>query len=126
MTNRSPAQIVDLLKSRLLFVTGKGGVGKTAFSVATGLYSAEQGRKTIVVEVDNFHPSANELFNTSVCYAPKEVRPNLFCCNITWKNALSDWLHSTVKVKPDIRGGPQFITPLSLNVSYVPIQIQLG
>ncbi len=103
MTNRSPAQIVDLLRSRLLFVTGKGGVGKTAFSIATGLYSAEQGRKTIVVEVDNFHPSANELFNTSVGYAPKEVRPNLFCCNITWKNALSDWLHSTVKVKQVVR-----------------------
>ena len=103
MTDRSPAQIVDLLKSRLLFVTGKGGVGKTAFSIATGLYSAEQGRKTIIVEVDNFHPSANEIFNVAVDYSPKEVRPNLYCCNITWKNALSDWLYSTVKVKSVVR-----------------------
>ena len=104
MTAEKPtANIVELLKSRLLFVTGKGGVGKTAFSVSAGLYSASQGRKTIVVEVDNFHPSTNELFDTHIDYVPKEVRPNLFCCNITWKSALSDWLQSTVKVKQVVR-----------------------
>lgn len=101
--NKSTVDIVELLKSRLLFVTGKGGVGKTSFAVAAGLYAAEMGRKTIVVEVDNFHPSTAELFATPIQYTPHEVRKNLFCCNITWKSALSDWLQSTVKVKHVVR-----------------------
>ena len=52
-------KMADLLCSRLLFVTGKGGVGKTSFSAAAGLYSSSHGRKTLIVEVDNFHPSVD-------------------------------------------------------------------
>lgn len=95
--------MAELLCSRLLFVTGKGGVGKTSFTASAGLYSAHHGRKTLIVEVDNFHPSMNSLLNTSVQYTPVEVAPNLFCCNIMWRQALSDWLLSTVKVKRIVR-----------------------
>ena len=39
------------LKRNLVFVTGKGGVGKTTVAAALGLLAAERGRRTIVVEV---------------------------------------------------------------------------
>jgi anion-transporting ArsA/GET3 family ATPase len=41
----------SLLDKRLLFVTGKGGVGKTAVAAALGLVAARRGRRTIVAEV---------------------------------------------------------------------------
>ena len=44
---------MDLLDRRLLFVTGKGGVGKTTMSAALGLVAAAQGdrygaRRTLI------------------------------------------------------------------------------
>ena len=40
-----------LLDLRLVFVTGKGGVGKTTLAAALGLLAAERGLRTIVVEL---------------------------------------------------------------------------
>ena len=45
----SPAHLSDLLKRKLLFVTGKGGVGKTAVSQAIALHLSELGRQTLWV-----------------------------------------------------------------------------
>jgi Mrp family chromosome partitioning ATPase len=43
--------VTDLLDKRLVFVTGKGGVGKTAVASAVGLVAARRGKRTIVAEV---------------------------------------------------------------------------
>lgn len=40
-----------LVDRRLIYVTGKGGVGKTTVALALGLAGAEQGKRTLVVEV---------------------------------------------------------------------------
>src|SRR4051812_49467904 len=40
-----------LQERRLLYVTGKGGVGKTTVAAAIGLAAAQSGRRTIVCEV---------------------------------------------------------------------------
>ena len=38
----------DLFEKRLVFVTGKGGVGKSTVSVALALAAARAGKRTIV------------------------------------------------------------------------------
>jgi anion-transporting ArsA/GET3 family ATPase len=43
--------VTDLLDKRLVFVTGKGGVGKTAVAAALGMVAARRGHRTIVAEV---------------------------------------------------------------------------
>lgn len=42
---------MSLLDKHLLFVTGKGGVGKTAVAAALGMVAARRGHRTIVAEV---------------------------------------------------------------------------
>jgi anion-transporting ArsA/GET3 family ATPase len=42
---------MDLLSHRLIFVTGKGGVGKSAVARALGLVAARQGLRVIVAEI---------------------------------------------------------------------------
>jgi len=88
-------------------VTGKGGTGKTSLSASIGSLSASRGRRTLIVEVDNFHPSLTRLFNKNPSYDPVMVAPNLGICNITWHEALVEWLHRTIHV--------QRITKLILN-----------
>lgn len=41
----------DLLDRQLLYVTGKGGVGKTTVALAAALAAAQRGRRTILAEV---------------------------------------------------------------------------
>ena len=42
----------DLLDRRLVFVTGKGGVGKTTIAAALGQLAASRGKRTLLCEVD--------------------------------------------------------------------------
>jgi len=92
-------KLIELLHRRLIFVTGKGGVGKTCLATSLGVLSADVGKKTIVVEVDNFHPSLSTVFATKTSYTPVKVQENLYICNITWRKSLEDWLYRTVKIK---------------------------
>ena len=97
-----------VLSSRLILVTGKGGVGKTNISCAIGEILSQQDientpsqkkRRTLIVEVDNFAPSMEAIYGVKQSYEPTPVKKNLFICNITWKEALHDWLLSTIKIK---------------------------
>lgn len=85
-----------LLNSRLILVTGKGGTGKTTVSAAIGRLSAERGARTIVAEVDTFRPALTPMFGKKPTYACQEVAPRLDICNISWREALVEWLKSHV------------------------------
>src|SRR2546422_740576 len=43
--------MAKLLDKRLIFVTGKGGVGKSTVAAALGMVAARGGRRTIIAEV---------------------------------------------------------------------------
>lgn len=92
-------KVRDILHSRLVFVSGKGGVGKTCVSAALGKSAAQAGKKVLLVEVDNFHASFPSIFDRKIGYEPCELEPNLYGCNITWMKALEDWLVSTVRIR---------------------------
>ncbi|HZW13461.1 MAG TPA: arsenical pump-driving ATPase [Noviherbaspirillum sp.] len=71
------------VSTRYLFFTGKGGVGKTSLSCATGLSLAEAGKRVLVVSTD---PASNldEVLGTPLSQAPTEIAgaPGLFALNI--------------------------------------------
>lgn len=80
-----------LWKRRLILVTGKGGVGKSAATAAIAAESAARGRRTVALEVDpreNLHqlfdvpPSGGEI-------AP--VSPNLYLQNLKPRDVV-DWV----------------------------------
>ncbi len=44
---------------RIIFFAGKGGVGKTSVSAATGIKASEMGYKTVVMSLDVAHSLAD-------------------------------------------------------------------
>ena len=61
----------------ILFLGGKGGVGKTTLSAALALALAEQGEKVLLLSTDPAHSLA-DLLEQPLGDRPVEVRPGLF------------------------------------------------
>ena len=64
------------LARRIVFVGGKGGVGKTTTAAALALAAAERGRTCLVVSTDPAH-SLGDIFDTSIGDTDTALAPNL-------------------------------------------------
>nr|WP_009869505.1 arsenical pump-driving ATPase [Paramagnetospirillum magnetotacticum] len=78
--------------TRILFFTGKGGVGKTSLSCATGLALAEAGKTVLIVSTD---PASNldEVLGAALTQVPTAIpgAPGLFALNIDPEAAAHDY-----------------------------------
>ncbi|MHB8241164.1 MAG: ArsA family ATPase [Solirubrobacteraceae bacterium] len=83
----------SLLDRKLLFVTGKGGVGKTTMAAAIGLLAARAGRRTIVVEVGE-QSQLEILYGLSPGQpgVERKLEPRLSSISIDPDRALLEWL----------------------------------
>ncbi len=67
---------------RYIMYGGKGGLGKTTFSAATGYYLASQGYKVLVFSVDP-QASLSDIFERNIFgQGEVEIAPNLYACEI--------------------------------------------
>lgn len=66
---------------RILFYTGKGGVGKTTISAVTGNFLASNGQKVLVMSTDQAH-SLEDCFAKKLSSEPKEIYKNLYAMEI--------------------------------------------
>ena len=86
-------------KPQILFVTGKGGVGKTSTALMLGLAQAKRGIKTIIVQTHGAQQIA-PVFGHSLCgYTPQEVHPNLFIMSITAAQAIEEYALQQLKFR---------------------------
>jgi anion-transporting ArsA/GET3 family ATPase len=85
----------SLLDRQLLFITGKGGVGKTTMAAVIGLLAAEAGRRTIIVELGEQSRMA-ELFGVAQSPAGNEIKlqARLSSISIDPDRALLEWLQA--------------------------------
>ncbi|MEZ5142166.1 MAG: ArsA family ATPase [Acidimicrobiales bacterium] len=100
------ATAVDLLDRRLLFVTGKGGVGKTSVSAALGLLAAQHGKRTLVCEVDAKGNLADFFEARPNRFKPQELAPGLFAMSMNTEESLKEYLSLQLKVPLIARVGP--------------------
>ncbi|HXQ90535.1 MAG TPA: ArsA family ATPase [Acidimicrobiales bacterium] len=98
--------MVGLLDRRLLFVTGKGGVGKTTVAAGLALYAAEHGRRTLVCEVDAKGDVADYFETGPTNFTAREVFPSLWAMSMDTEASLREYLKLSLRVPVVGRIGP--------------------
>ena len=97
---------VPLLDRRLLFVTGKGGVGKTSVASALGLLAAGQGRRTLVCEVDAKGNLADFYGLGPLSFSGTKVRDLLYAMSMDTEESLKEYMSLQLRVPLLARLGP--------------------
>ena len=90
----------ELFDRRLIFVTGKGGVGKSTVATALGLVAARRGLRTIVAELAS-QERVQGLFGENDAreqFRELELAPGLFTISIDPQRAMEEYLR--VKAGP--------------------------
>jgi anion-transporting ArsA/GET3 family ATPase len=88
--------MASLLERKLIVVTGKGGTGKTTVACALGLLAAQNGLRTIVVELGNQHrlPALFGDIEAPESGVEIELEPDLWSISIDPDKALLEWMRT--------------------------------
>jgi anion-transporting ArsA/GET3 family ATPase len=88
--------VAFLLDKRLVFVTGKGGVGKTTVSACLALVAARRGKRVIVCEVSE-QQRLPQVFGTGgEAYAEIEIDEGIHSIAIDPEHAMREYLSDQV------------------------------
>ncbi|HYZ80519.1 MAG TPA: ArsA family ATPase [Solirubrobacteraceae bacterium] len=81
-----------LLDRRLIFVTGKGGVGKSTVATALGLVAARRGLRTIVAELAAQDRVRQAFDHQAHTFKEVELTDNLFTISVDPEHAMEEYL----------------------------------
>jgi anion-transporting ArsA/GET3 family ATPase len=98
--------VTALVDRELLFVTGKGGVGKTSVAAALATFAARQGRRTLVCEVDAKGALADAFECSPLAFKAREIEPDLWAMAMNTEDSLKEYLALHLRLPMLARIGP--------------------
>lgn len=81
-----------MLDRRLLLVSGKGGVGKSAVAAALGILAARRGKRVLAISMTDPVGLAAHLGVPELTYDPLQIRPGLYAAMVDRSRALDEYL----------------------------------
>jgi anion-transporting ArsA/GET3 family ATPase len=91
-------ELGEVFDRRFLFVTGKGGVGKSLISAALAVRAARRGERTLWVEMSE-SPRGGHFFPAfEPCYDLAPIRENLWGMNLRVQPAIEEYLAVAFKL----------------------------
>jgi anion-transporting ArsA/GET3 family ATPase len=88
------------LDKRIVFLTGKGGVGKSTVAAALGVVATRRGKRTIICEVAQQERMSSVFHTEGVGYHETEIADDLYAFSIDPQRALEEYLQLQIRIKP--------------------------
>jgi anion-transporting ArsA/GET3 family ATPase len=89
----------EMLEKRLIFVTGKGGVGKSTIAASLGLAAAARGKRTILCEIGS-QEQISGLFNRArVGFHEVQLEEDLWTISIDPDESMREYVLLQLKVR---------------------------
>jgi len=98
--------MTPLLDRKLVFVTGKGGTGKTTVASALALLAAGQGKRVLICEIDGKGELAGYYEAPPTGFKEKEVQPGLFAMTMDTESSMREYLKLQLHIPVVGRIGP--------------------
>jgi len=95
-----------LLDRQLLFVSGKGGTGKTSVAAALAELAVRRGKRVLVCEMDAKGALAAAYDVRELTFQPTEVQPGLHAMVMNTEDSLREYLRLFVRIPLVGRIGP--------------------
>lgn len=95
-----------MFERRLLIVTGKGGVGRSALTAALALRAANEGKQVLAIASGDDVGLATHLGVDRLSYHAEEIRPGLHAMVIERPAALNEYLRVQIGVPKIAQLGP--------------------
>src|ERR1700758_1405295 len=95
-----------LLDLRLVFVTGKGGVGKTTVAAGLAQLAAEHGKRVLVCETDAKGDVPSLFDAPPTDFTPKEIAPGIWSMSMDTEASLREYLKLHLRIPVVGRIGP--------------------
>jgi anion-transporting ArsA/GET3 family ATPase len=86
------ARMRELFEKRLVFVTGKGGTGKSTVALALGMAAADRGKRVIVCEVASQEHTSRVFRRGEVGFHEVEMAEDLWTISIDPDQSLREYL----------------------------------
>jgi anion-transporting ArsA/GET3 family ATPase len=97
------------VRRRTVFVTGKGGVGKTSLVAALGELRCAGGERILLVELDHAASSLAEIYDTESGPVPHPTQVDgLSICNLQWEDNLDEYLAELLQTRRIARAVTSF------------------
>src|SRR5512145_506168 len=88
----------DLLDRRLIFVTGKGGVGKTTVAAGLGQLAASRGKRTLLCEVDAKGDVSGAFETGPTEFRAREIATGLWAMSMDTEASLKEYLRLQLRL----------------------------
>ncbi|MGA8725622.1 MAG: ArsA-related P-loop ATPase [Acidimicrobiales bacterium] len=98
--------MTPVLDLRLVFVTGKGGTGKTTVASALALLASLRGKRVLICEVDAKGDVAGYYEAPAIGFQEREVLPGLFAMTMDTEASLREYLKLQLRIPVVGRIGP--------------------
>ncbi len=97
--------MTSLIDRRLLFVTGKGGVGKTVVSAAIATVAAAQGKRVLVADLDGRGDQRYAFDSDELAFVARSVAPGISALTMQSEDSLEEYLRLFLRLPKVARIG---------------------